>query len=161
MSSGSALNASFVDHEAFFAVFPGLVFFLMIVRSSCVNVWDWEQRKWSAGGQHWGYSSLGCLFPKTRLMDAAWKLQVREVVMWLGCRVRESAKWLSFSVNNYKRGELTRIQYSIFRPRASRDYRWSIHRWVVILIWRWFRDGSPQEVADPAIQDVSTALNRV
>ena len=52
MSSGSALNAGFVGRGAFFAVFPGLVFFPLIVRQNCINVQDWEQRKWSAGGQY-------------------------------------------------------------------------------------------------------------
>ena len=38
MSSGSALNVSFVNHGAFFAVFPALLFFAMVVQSSCINV---------------------------------------------------------------------------------------------------------------------------
>jgi hypothetical protein len=33
MSSGSGLYVSFVDHRAFFAIFPALVFFPMIVMS--------------------------------------------------------------------------------------------------------------------------------
>jgi len=73
MSSGNALNISFVSYGAFFAVFPVFkVFIPIIVRWSCINVRDWEEHKWSAGGQHWGHPLfISQDMPNGCCMDAA------------------------------------------------------------------------------------------